>query len=277
MALTPDRQQAQVVCIVPPVSQFSACCCSRQLLVLVSLQFMTHIWCADLPLLLLLLFRPFAPSSGPTGPRPTCTGHWTGTHSQAAGAQVLPQSALTAVVQRSSPDQHMMSWAVCGIVKGTASRSTTETVADCSCRWGNSRSPAYGTLSDYQFMRRHQSSEKRKKEAREAWGDSVASEQDVVDVFVKYCKVGLWPWEGGGWGRVHVLQGGLGPKRGVHVVLTDCCVLAMSADCGVAFVELLPGILGPLGGLPSRTWWTCCQQALQGGQPMVVWGRVLIL
>jgi hypothetical protein len=43
-------------------------------------------------------------------------------------------------------------------------------------------------------MRRHQSSEKRKKEAREAWGDSVASEQDVVDVFVKYCKVGSSPW-----------------------------------------------------------------------------------
>lgn len=65
-----------------------------------------------------------------------------------------------------------------------------------SGRWGNSRSPAYGTLSDYQFMRRHQSSEKRKKEAREAWGDSVASEQDVVDVFVKYCKgeISVLPW-----------------------------------------------------------------------------------
>lgn len=57
------------------------------------------------------------------------------------------------------------------------------------CRWGNSRSPAYGTLSDYQFMRQHQSSDKRKNEARTAWGDAVASEQDVVDVFVKYCKV----------------------------------------------------------------------------------------
>jgi hypothetical protein len=58
------------------------------------------------------------------------------------------------------------------------------------CRWGNSRSPAYGTLSDYQFMRRHQSSDKRKKEATAAWGDNVASEADVIDVFVKYCKVG---------------------------------------------------------------------------------------
>lgn len=58
-----------------------------------------------------------------------------------------------------------------------------------SCRWGNSRSPAYGTLSDYQFMRRHQSSEKRRKEARGAWGDALNNEQDVADVFVKYCKV----------------------------------------------------------------------------------------
>lgn len=57
-------------------------------------------------------------------------------------------------------------------------------------RWGNSRSPAYGTLSDYQFMRRHTSSDKRKDAARAAWGTALASEADVVDVFVAYCKVG---------------------------------------------------------------------------------------
>jgi hypothetical protein len=39
-------------------------------------------------------------------------------------------------------------------------------------------------------MRRHQSSDKRKKEAREAWGEGIKGEEDVVDVFVKYCKVG---------------------------------------------------------------------------------------
>lgn len=29
-----------------------------------------------------------------------------------------------------------------------------------NARWGDSRSPAYGTLSDYQFMRRHADSDK---------------------------------------------------------------------------------------------------------------------
>jgi hypothetical protein len=59
------------------------------------------------------------------------------------------------------------------------------------CRWGNSRSPAYGTLSDYQFMRRHTSSDKRKDAARTAWGAELAGPEDVADVFVRYCKVGF--------------------------------------------------------------------------------------
>jgi hypothetical protein len=58
-----------------------------------------------------------------------------------------------------------------------------------ACRWGNSRSPAYGTLSDYQFMRRHTSSDKRKDAARAAWGAELAGPEDVADVFVRYCKV----------------------------------------------------------------------------------------
>jgi hypothetical protein len=53
-------------------------------------------------------------------------------------------------------------------------------------RWGNARSPAYGTLSDYQFMRRHSSNEKRRERARAAWGASLGSVGDVVNVFVKY-------------------------------------------------------------------------------------------
>ncbi|GMH43579.1 hypothetical protein BSKO_11501 [Bryopsis sp. KO-2023] len=65
-----------------------------------------------------------------------------------------------------------------------------------SGRWGDSRSPAYGTLSDYQFMRRHATTEKRAIKAREAWGDTVDSVDDVVDVFVRYCKGGIsiLPW-----------------------------------------------------------------------------------
>lgn len=55
-----------------------------------------------------------------------------------------------------------------------------------SGRWGNSASPAYGTLSDYQFMRRHTANEKRAEKAKAAWGTSLTSLQDVYDVFVKY-------------------------------------------------------------------------------------------
>ena len=59
------------------------------------------------------------------------------------------------------------------------------------CRWGNSRSPAYGTLSDYQFMRPH-SREKRQDRQRTAWGQSLHSVDDVVQVFVRYCKGAAW-------------------------------------------------------------------------------------
>lgn len=47
-------------------------------------------------------------------------------------------------------------------------------------------SPAYGTLSDYQFMRRHTSSDKRKAKARAAWGDSPSTLSDIIQVFVNY-------------------------------------------------------------------------------------------
>lgn len=53
-----------------------------------------------------------------------------------------------------------------------------------SGRWGNARSPAYGTLSDYQFMRRHTSSAKRKEKAIAAWGAELKAVEDVVNVFV---------------------------------------------------------------------------------------------
>ena len=43
-----------------------------------------------------------------------------------------------------------------------------------------------GTLSDYQFMRRHSGSTKRAEKAKEAWGASLNSLQDVYRVFTKY-------------------------------------------------------------------------------------------
>lgn len=56
------------------------------------------------------------------------------------------------------------------------------------CRWGNAKSPAYGTLSDYQFMRRHTSSSKRAEKAKQCWGASLSKVDDVGKVFVKYAK-----------------------------------------------------------------------------------------
>ena len=54
-------------------------------------------------------------------------------------------------------------------------------------RWGNAKSPAYGTLSDYQFMRRHSASQKWLEKAKSAWGASLSSADDVIAVFVNYC------------------------------------------------------------------------------------------
>lgn len=63
-------------------------------------------------------------------------------------------------------------------------------------RWGNAKSPAYGTLNDYQFMRRHTSSSKRAEKAKQCWGASLAKVDDVGKVFVKYAKgeLGMLPW-----------------------------------------------------------------------------------
>lgn len=55
-----------------------------------------------------------------------------------------------------------------------------------TCRWGNAKSPAYGTLNDYQFMRRHTSSSKRAEKAKQCWGTSLNKIDDVAKVFVKY-------------------------------------------------------------------------------------------
>ena len=59
-------------------------------------------------------------------------------------------------------------------------------VEDPSGPWGDSKSPAYGTFNDYQFMRRHTSNEQRLGKAKAAWGADLTSVEDVVNVFVKY-------------------------------------------------------------------------------------------
>lgn len=69
-------------------------------------------------------------------------------------------------------------------------------------RWGNSRSAAYGALSDHQFLRRHTRNEAGRAKALAAWGAQLGSAEDVKGVFVKYVKgeIPLLPWselEGG--------------------------------------------------------------------------------
>ena len=71
-----------------------------------------------------------------------------------------------------------------------ASADTHKLMSRVLHRWGNARSPAYGTLSDYQFMRPH-SREKRQDRQRTAWGQTLGSVQDVINVFVRYCQGGL--------------------------------------------------------------------------------------
>jgi hypothetical protein len=53
-------------------------------------------------------------------------------------------------------------------------------------RWGDARSPAYGALSDYPFLRRHTGNAKRAERARTEWGEPV-SVDDVGSVFTRYC------------------------------------------------------------------------------------------
>ncbi|KAL2654165.1 hypothetical protein R1flu_022293 [Riccia fluitans] len=59
-------------------------------------------------------------------------------------------------------------------------------------RWGDSRSPAYGTLNNYQFLRRRTRNKKMAKE----WAKSLISVDDVIEKFVKYCKgeISTIPW-----------------------------------------------------------------------------------
>lgn len=61
-------------------------------------------------------------------------------------------------------------------------------------RWGDSRSPAFGDLSDYHLC--NGLSVKKAKDRRKIWGESPASVGDVVDVFKFYLtgKIGMLPW-----------------------------------------------------------------------------------
>lgn len=59
-------------------------------------------------------------------------------------------------------------------------------------RWGDSRSPAFGELTDYYFTRLHIVSEDR----REMWGERLDSLHDIYNVFVRFCRgeIEAMPW-----------------------------------------------------------------------------------
>lgn len=55
-------------------------------------------------------------------------------------------------------------------------------------RWGDIRSPAYGTLGDYPFMQQHKKSEQRLIKEREAFGKALTGLSDVITIFINYTK-----------------------------------------------------------------------------------------
>jgi methylenetetrahydrofolate reductase (NADPH) len=59
-------------------------------------------------------------------------------------------------------------------------------------RWGDTGNPAYGSLSDHQFLRKKTRSKKMQKE----WAVPLNSSEDVNAIFAKYCQGGLTthPW-----------------------------------------------------------------------------------
>lgn len=59
-------------------------------------------------------------------------------------------------------------------------------------RWGDSRSPAFGELTDYYFTRLHIVTDDR----REMWGERLDSLADIYQVFVRFCRgeIDAMPW-----------------------------------------------------------------------------------
>lgn len=107
--------------------------------------------------------------------------------------RVLPWRSVPQSWQRAAEGVRPIFWA-------NRPRSYLSRTADWdsfpSGRWGDARSPAYGTLSDYQFMRRHTSSAARRERALSAWGDAPADVDDVTRVFTRYWQgeISVLPW-----------------------------------------------------------------------------------
>jgi len=65
-------------------------------------------------------------------------------------------------------------------------------------RWGDRRSPSFGTLHDYYILRRGIGLEEQEQKRRQAYGEP-RTEQDVFEVFTRFCagKLDFFPWVDG--------------------------------------------------------------------------------
>ncbi|MGD8817400.1 MAG: methylenetetrahydrofolate reductase, partial [Acidobacteriota bacterium] len=65
-------------------------------------------------------------------------------------------------------------------------------------RWGDRRSPSFGTLHDYYILRRGIGLEEQEQKRRKAYGEP-QTEQDVFEVFTRFCagKLDFFPWVDG--------------------------------------------------------------------------------
>jgi len=60
-------------------------------------------------------------------------------------------------------------------------------------RWGDSRSPAFGDLTDYHLSALHAI---KSVDRKQTWGEQLSSEQDIFNVFTLYCtgEIPILPW-----------------------------------------------------------------------------------
>jgi methylenetetrahydrofolate reductase (NADPH) len=107
-------------------------------------------------------------------------------------------------------------------------------------RWGDSRSPTFGELSDYHLLRSGRSSAKAREERREIWGEP-KNEKELYEVFANYClgKVDRLPWSDVG------LQAESGP-------ITDTLVSLNRA--GFLTINSQPQVNGAPSTHPSVGW-----------------------
>eukprot|EP00271_Cylindrocystis_brebissonii_P012969 TRINITY_DN32499_c0_g1_i1.p1 TRINITY_DN32499_c0_g1~~TRINITY_DN32499_c0_g1_i1.p1 ORF type:complete len:597 (-),score=129.56 TRINITY_DN32499_c0_g1_i1:465-2255(-) len=106
-------------------------------------------------------------------------------------------------------------------------------------RWGDARSPSYGTLSDYQFARR----KSRNKLLQEEWAVPLTSTDDVQKLFVRYCEgqMKTFPWS--------EVEGGLHPETS-HI---NTELLSLNQQ-GFLTINSQPAVNGAPSTSPTVGW-----------------------